>query len=727
MVSFGKLLFPDSNAIGRRLLMTERKLFGMLLFVFFLNAPRSWAGPVNTPGSYPYAKASSRGDRLTLGDLKGLIYWQENGVERAAALAWNKNGSRSQRFTGGLAEAVSRQPDAPAALACHGDETQLFYPDRSPAAPAGRWITADQVGPAENGARRCAMQNTGDFAEFFAARAVLMINRQVRVTVPAGFQNAELVAAGQGFMLLNSSKALSIYPKNNTWLSSAVWSHGFSSVSEETRWDGNARRLLKADPEGNALAEVTATADGPRALQVQRLPVNPCDTGQVCGLSLAQDDTWLISGYWGHYLGRGLQFMRLSIPLSVEEGSGAVAIAHTGDAGRFVYIGWDDGDQGVLPALPRLLSERSRLRDRYMVWTRAVDRGVHMHLWNGSLPEVIPANWLAWEAGYEWTLKVEASTRAVTDDRWWLERLGALPAQELLQKAGVNLRPVRAAVIDSGADPEHPWLQAQLDRKAGEIPGNGLDDDGNGYVDDVWGYDFVDEDAVPQDEFGHGTHVAGLMIGQRPGDIRNPAPNLLLTVVRALDRSGKSNSIDLARALLYAADNGAEIVNCSWGGGPDTQALRDAFAMLRERGILVFSSAGNDRLDTDKSPDVPKKYTGVISVAASDRSNKLASFSSFGQNSVRFVAPGDAVVSTIPGGQWGEKSGTSMASPLAAASFALVWAAVGALYPDLDKAAQIAKVDRVLCATADARGLEKRSQCGRMRLKESIESLLQEK
>jgi subtilisin family serine protease len=195
-------------------------------------------------------------------------------------------------------------------------------------------------------------------------------------------------------------------------------------------------------------------------------------------------------------------------------------------------------------------------------------------------------------------------------------------------------------------------------------------------------------------------------------------------VVRALDRSGKSNSIDLARALLYAADNGAEMVNCSWGGGPDTQALRDSFAMLRARGILVFSSAGNDRLDTDKSPDVPKKYAGVVSVAASDRNNRLADFSSYGSNSVRFVTPGDAIVSTVPGGVFGEKSGTSMASPLAVASFALLWGAVRSMEPELDKARQIEKVDRLLCESADALGLEKRSQCGRIRLDVSVEKLL---
>jgi len=139
---------------------------------------------------------------------------------------------------------------------------------------------------------------------------------------------------------------------------------------------------------------------------------------------------------------------------------------------------------------------------------------------------------------------------------------------------------------------------------------------------------------------------------------------------------------------------------------------------------LVFSSAGNDRLDTDKSPDVPKKYSGVVSVAASDKNNRLADFSSYGSNSVRFVTPGDAIVSTVPGGGFGEKSGTSMASPLAVASFALLWGAVRSMEPELDKARQIEKVDRLLCESADALGLEKRSQCGRIRLDVSVEKLL---
>ncbi|MDQ3231476.1 MAG: S8 family serine peptidase [Pseudobdellovibrionaceae bacterium] len=699
-------------------------LSGILILFWYIPAALLIAGPVNSPGSYPYAEASSRGDRLTLGDVKGLVYWREQGIERAAAVSWQQKGQPQQRYSGGLAEVAFHIPGNPVALACAGPETHIFYPDRDAAYPAGRWVSADALGSPESGARRCAMQKSGDFAEFFAARSLVVVNRQARLPVPADFQNAELVAAGEGFVLLTAGRALSVYTRNGSWRLSDPWTHGVSNVTEETRWDGNDRLLLKADPDGNVLADLTLTVDGPRTQSIRRLPVNPCESGQVCGLSLALDNSWVLSGYWGHYLGRDQTFIRLAIPLSIGEGPGAVAIAHNADGGRFIYLGWDDGDQGQLPFVPRTLTDRTRQRERYMIWTRADDRKVNMRVWNAPLPDMIPSTWVAWEPGYEWTLPQDEALRAANDNRWWLDRLGAVPARELFERRGVPLQRVHAAVIDSGVDPTHPWLQAQLARKPLEQPDNGLDDDGNGFVDDAWGYDFVEEDAMPQDDFGHGSHVAGLMIGQKADDIRNPAPNLILTVVRALDRSGKSNSIDLARALQYAADSGAEIINCSWGGGPDTQALRDAFAMLRERGIIVFSSAGNDRLDTDKNPDVPKKYTGVISVAASDQNNQLASFSSYGQTSVRFVAPGDAIVSSVPGGSWGEKSGTSMASPLAAAGFALIWGAARQLHPELDRAAQIELVNRILCESADRKGVESRSQCGRLRLLEGAQKLL---
>jgi serine protease len=104
-------------------------------------------------------------------------------------------------------------------------------------------------------------------------------------------------------------------------------------------------------------------------------------------------------------------------------------------------------------------------------------------------------------------------------------------------------------------------------------------------VDDFSGYDFVQEGPHPIDQFGHGTHVSGILVGMDPSRKRplSPATNMELLVVRALNRYGLSNSIDLARALVYAAEQNVDVINCSWGGGSDTQVLRDAFEYLASR------------------------------------------------------------------------------------------------------------------------------------------------
>ena len=145
--------------------MKHRMLSGLLLLTWGAHTQGLWAGPVNSPGSYPFAKASSRNDRVTLGNLKSLVYWQDKGVERAALVPWRQTWSQTQRFTGGIAEVTARNAGAPVAIACAGDETHIFYPERSPAAPAGFWKNADAMGPGAPGSRLCAMQKNGVFAE----------------------------------------------------------------------------------------------------------------------------------------------------------------------------------------------------------------------------------------------------------------------------------------------------------------------------------------------------------------------------------------------------------------------------------------------------------------------------------------------------------------------------------------------------------------------------------
>lgn len=215
---------------------------------------------------------------------------------------------------------------------------------------------------------------------------------------------------------------------------------------------------------------------------------------------------------------------------------------------------------------------------------------------------------------------------------------------------------VTVAVIDTGVALGHPELASVLWRNPGEIPGNGIDDDANGFVDDLHGWDFFDEDADPSDENGHGTLVSS-QIAAPAGNgigIAGVAPTARIMALRILDDFGFSrpaSALDLIRATTYAAENGARIVNLSLGGGAFSRAEFDQFVWLDANGILVAAAAGNggrDGLgdDNDADPVYPASYDvpNIVAVAALDRSGKLASFSNYGAQSVDLAAPGIDIV-----------------------------------------------------------------------------------
>jgi subtilisin family serine protease len=208
--------------------------------------------------------------------------------------------------------------------------------------------------------------------------------------------------------------------------------------------------------------------------------------------------------------------------------------------------------------------------------------------------------------------------------------------------------------------------------------------------------------------------VAALVASRREGVAFGVAPNARLVVARALDDAGKSDSLGLARALAFAVDAGARVVNCSWGGGSETQALRDAFAYARAQGTLLLSSAGNDGLDLDRFPVPPKNFPGVLNTGASNADARRSRFSNEGKRSVFLYAPGDAILSALPGGIVGGKSGTSMASPMTAGSAALL----------LGLGLEPADVEGVLCASARRDGLERSSRCGLLDTRAAVESVL---
>ncbi len=261
---------------------------------------------------------------------------------------------------------------------------------------------------------------------------------------------------------------------------------------------------------------------------------------------------------------------------------------------------------------------------------------------------------------------------------WGMDKISAPSAWDI----NTGSKAVLVGVIDTGIDYNHEDLAANVWTNPGEIPANGIDDDGNGFIDDVHGWDAANGDGDPMDDHGHGTHCSGTIGGVGNNGIAIAGVNWNVSIIglKFLDAGGSGATSDAVTCVNYATKMNADITSNSWGGGGYDQSLYDAIAA---NGKIFSAAAGNSGTDNDVTPNYPSNYDldNIIAVAATDSNDDLAYFSCYGLTSVDLAAPGVGIYSSLPGNSYDAWDGTSMATPHVSGTVALLLAADNALSP----------------------------------------------
>ena len=289
--------------------------------------------------------------------------------------------------------------------------------------------------------------------------------------------------------------------------------------------------------------------------------------------------------------------------------------------------------------------------------------------------------------------------------KWGLSQIDAHRAWSLSKGS----HGVVVAVIDTGADLRHEdlkqnlWInpgEKGLDSLGRDKKTNGVDDDKNGYIDDVYGWNFVHYNGDVKDHHGHGTHIAGIIGAVRNNGkgISGVAPNIQLMILKYYESGVPTDHLkNTVRAIHYAIEMGADIINYSGGGMSFSQEEREAILKAQRRGILFVAAAGNESSDADdaKSHYYPASYnlSNIISVAAIDSNEKMVSSSNWGVRNVDVAAPGRKILSTLPLNSYGYMTGTSQATAYVSGAAALIM--------DRKKYKQAIKVKKHILSTGD--------------------------
>lgn len=276
-------------------------------------------------------------------------------------------------------------------------------------------------------------------------------------------------------------------------------------------------------------------------------------------------------------------------------------------------------------------------------------------------------------------LSLSVSNDPYLADQWNINKISAVQTWNTTQGS----RDIVVAVVDSGMDINHPDLKNNVWINPGEIANNNIDDDGNGFVDDIHGWNFVENNNNVQDGYGHGTHVAGIIGAEGNNALGIAGINWRVSIMplRFQNNNGLGFTGEAIQGINYAVmmkqkyHINVVAINASWGNDRGTSSLLvSAINNANNNNILFVCAAGNSGTNCDVDARYPASYDlpNIIAVAATDSYDFLAGFSNYGKNTVEIAAPGISIFSTLPNNNYGYMSGTSQASPQVAAAIALI-------------------------------------------------------